>query len=409
MGRFTFNTDGTPILSIVECLGDLKVQGGPGQEVRLHAESSTLEASQEGDTIMATCSSDLRVDLPYAASLRVQKVAGDFVVRRVSGASTLGTVSGDLALSQVGGVTIQEVAGDLSCRVVEGDLIVQDVAGDMSARNISGRLEVGRVGRDLGVRDIQGDAIAEDVQSDIRLRTDLVSGKHYQFKAAGDIVARVPASVDAAFTLQTAGGDIRIKAPLQHCQDEPGKVTGRLGDGGATVVLEAGKDVILIARDGGWDELGAGLGMLGAEIGAEFGTDFAGLAEDIAAQVEAQMEEMSVQLEHKLAHLEVELAGVDRRAAEAAERAAEHARRQVERAAKRVQRQAEREAVRARRHAERYRRKAGKAPTSSAVAGSQEPAGEPVSDQERLTILNMVAEGKITIEEAETLLEALNT
>ena len=31
---------------------------------------------------------------------------------------------------------------------------------------------------------------------------------------------------------------------------------------------------------------------------------------------------------------------------------------------------------------------------------------EPVSDSERLAILNMVAEGKISIDEAETLLEA---
>jgi hypothetical protein len=35
--------------------------------------------------------------------------------------------------------------------------------------------------------------------------------------------------------------------------------------------------------------------------------------------------------------------------------------------------------------------------------------GEPVSDSERLAILNMVAEGKISIDEAELLLEALSS
>jgi DUF4097 and DUF4098 domain-containing protein YvlB len=409
MGRQTFETEGVPTLSVVECRGSLKIQGGSGPAVRLHAESSDLEASQEGNTVMATCRSDLRVELPYDASIRVQRVAGDLVVKRVSGSSTLGTIDGDVSLGQVGAATIEEVKGDLSGRVVDGDLIVREVLGDMSVRNVAGRLEVGRVGRDLGVRDIQGDASAEDVRSDIRLRTSFEPGQEYRFKAAGDIVVRVPASVDADFTLRSGGGDIRVKAPLEDRQEEKGQVTGRLGEGGATVVLEAGKDIILVARDGEWDEFGAGMGVLGAEIGAEFGAEFAGLAEEIAAQVEAQMEEMSAQMEHKLAHLEVELAGMDRRAAEAAERAAEQARKQVERAAERVRRRAEKEAARARRHAERSRWKAGR-PTGPrpAKAPTPEPAGEPVSDQERLTILNMVAEGKITIEEAETLLEALN-
>lgn len=409
MGRQTFQTDGVPILSIIECLGDLKVQGGPGAELHLHADDSHLEASQEGDTVMVSCRSDLRVDLPYGASLRVKKVAGDMVARRIGGSSTLGSISGDLALSQVGAVTIDEVKGDLSGRVVEGDLTVQDVAGDMSVRNIAGSLKVGHVGRDLGVRDIQGDAVAEDVRSDIRLRTDLAPDREYRFKAAGDIVVRVPATVDAAFTMRTAGGDIRIKAPLDDRHEEQGQITGQLGAGSAQVVLEAGKDIILIARDGEWDDAGAGIGLLGAEIGAEFGTEFAGLAEEIAAQIESHMEEMSVHLENKMAHLEVELAGVDRRAAEAAERAADHARRQVERAAERVRRRAQKEADRARRRAERSRWKAGRATgPGSAKTASPEPAGEPVSDQERLAILNMVAEGTITIEEAETLLKALD-
>jgi DUF4097 and DUF4098 domain-containing protein YvlB len=412
MGRQTFETEGVPTLSVVECLGSLKVQGGPGSAVRLSAESSDLEVGQEGDTIMATCSSDLQVELPYDASIQVQKVAGDMAVKHISGSSTLGIVDGDLSLSQVGPATVEMVSGDLSGRVVGGDLVVGDVSGDMSVRNVTGRLEVGRVGRDLGVRDIQGDASAEDVRSDIRLRTDFAPGKEYRFRAKGDIVVRVPASADAHFTLRSGGGDIRIKAPLEDRVEEEGQVTGRLGDGGASVVLEAGKDIVLVARDGEWGEFGAGMGVLGAEIGAEFGAEFAGLAEEIAAQVEAQVEEMSAQLEHKLAHLEVELAGMDRRAAEAAERAAEQARKQVERAAERVRRRAEKEAARARRQAERARWKVGRPvaprPPRPPKPPVPEPAGEPVSDQERLTILNMVAEGKITIEEAETLLEALN-
>ena len=99
------------------------------------------------------------------------------------------------------------------------------------------------------------------------------------------------------------------------------------------------------------------------------------------------------------------MAAIDSRAAQAAQRATERARKEMERAAERLRRNAERQAERARKRAERTRFKAG---SVHVRRPEKEPeTGEPVSDQERMTILNMLAEGKISIEEAESLLEAL--
>ncbi len=407
MEKQTFKTEGVPTLSIVECRGDMTISGSPKSDVFLHAEQSDLEASQEGDTIMVTCQSDLRVEAPYGASIQIQQVSGDLVIKRVQGSIVLGVVGGDLVLSRVGAATIEKVGGDLSCRVVDGDLTVKKVQGDMSVRNVSGQVMIDLAGRDLGARELQGDAYAKEVQGDVRLRTAFLPGQEYHFKALGDIVARVPLDTDADLTLRSGRDSIRIKAALEDKVEAGGQVTGRLGSGGAKVVLEAEKDLVLVARGTSWDQVGVDIGTLGAEIGVEFGTEFASLAEEIAAQVQAHMEGVSAQLEEKLAHLEVDVAGIDQRAAQAAKRAAEQARKQIERAAERLRRKAEREAEKARRRADKARWKANL--SSSRGAPTPEPTGEPVSDTERLVILNMVAEGKISIEEAESLLEALNT
>lgn len=407
MGKQTFKTEEVPTLSIVECRGDLIISGSPRSEVFLHAEESDLEASQEGNTIMASCQSDLRVEAPYGASIQIQQVRGDLVIKRVQGSIVLGVVEGDLALSRVGAATIDQVGGDLAGRVVDGDLAVKKVQGDMSVRNVSGQVMIDLVGRDLGARELQRDAYAKEVQGDVRLRTAFLPGHEYRFKALGDIVARVPLDTDADLTLRSGRNKIRIKAALEDRVEADGQVTGRLGSGGATVNLDAEKDLVLVARGSSWSQVGADIGALGADIGVEFGTEFASLAEEIATQVQEHMEGVSAQLEEKLAHLEVDVAGIDQRAAQAAERAAEQARRQIERAGERLRRRAEREAEKARRRADKARWKANRYSTRGAPA--PKPTGEPVSDTERLVILNMVAEGKISIEEAESLLEALNT
>jgi hypothetical protein len=262
-----------------------------------------------------------------------------------------------------------------------------------------GRFHVKRVGRDLGVSDLSGDARAERVEGDIRLRTAFAPDGESIFKADGDIIARVPPNANADLTLRSGRGQPRIKANLEQRVETDNQVTGRLGDGGADVLLEADRDLVFSIRgsdvEGDWSEFGVEMGGLGAE----FGVEFAGLAEEIGAQIEAQMAEMSAQLEEKLAAV----AEWDERAA----RAAEKAQRQAEKAAERLRRVAEQQVEKARRRAQKARVKSASRPSSRAP--EPEPASEPVSDDERMTILNMVAEGKITVEEAETLLEALGS
>lgn len=406
MEKRIFETEGAPTLSVASCRGDLSVVGWAEPTVRLQADEGTLSATQEGDTIAITCESSLRISAPTEAQLQVVQVTGDARAKRIQGSLSLDLVTGDLVVSQAGPVTIQEVRGDLAVRLVDGDLMVQTVNGDMSVRNISGRFQVEEVGGDLGARDLAGNSSARIVRGDVRLRTAFSVDKEYAFKAKGNIVARVPPDANADLTLRSGRGQIRLKARLAEETEIDNQVTGRLGDGGSSVLLDAGGDLTLVARDGG-ETAGADLGAIGAEIGVEFGSEFADLAQDIATHVQARMEEMSAQLEEKLAHIEGNMAAFDQRAARAAEKAAEKARRKMERAAERLRRTAEREAGRARRAAHKARWKSVKVSAPSSRASEQQPPGEPVSDDERIAILNMVAEGKVSVEEAESLLDAL--
>ena len=399
MNTMVFETDNSPTLSIVKCSGDLTVRGSSRSTVRVACSDDKAEVKQEGATIMVSSASDLSIEAPYDTTCRIQKASADLSVKRILGNIDIESVHGDLVLNRVGAVRVGTAGADVSARSVDGDLIVGSIHGDFSAREIDGNLMVETVGRDLGLRDLHGNGTAQNVHGDIRLRTALLPGRSYSFKAGGDLVARIAADSHADLTLRSGRDKPRVKTELSNMTASQREVRGRLGDGGAEATMEAGRDLVLAIQDsegsGSWEDMVMGVGSLGAE----FGLEFAGLAEEIASQIDSQMSRMSSELEAKLSNL----SSLDERAAIAAQRA----QKQAEKAAEQLRRAADREAERARRRADKQRWKAG-GRTSGWPIDPPESSSEPISDDERLAILNMVAEGKITIEEAESLLKALD-
>jgi hypothetical protein len=128
---------------------------------------------------------------------------------------------------------------------------------------------------------------------------------------------------------------------------------------------------------------------------------------DLGAQIEEEIEARLSALEEKLSE---QLSGLDERILEHAQQWGSHA----ERLAEQAQSQAMRAVERARRSlARQSKRKRGSRPRRGAwgapPAASTGKPPEPVTEQERLLILQMVQENKISIEEAEQLLSALES
>jgi hypothetical protein len=171
--------------------------------------------------------------------------------------------------------------------------------------------------------------------------------------------------------------------PLQTTERSSRRIVGTLGEGKAELILRARGDLAISERGDTW--------------GPAVETEFESAMENWAQQFEAQMADMQRKLEERLANIPyVDGEQVARRAQEAAERA----RRQAERATERARMRAER-AGRKQEH-----RGHGTRWTWSPPQPPKPPA-EPISDAERMAILKMVQDKKITADEAAKLLAAL--
>jgi hypothetical protein len=401
----------------------LRVNGWDRPQFTAEADGDkSLHVEKVGDDIVVRADSDCTLRVPTEATLVLNSVSGDAKVRNLEGPLTIQSISGDLTLRQVGPVDVHSVSSDLSAKKVEGHLRAHSVSGDVLARNIEGDFVVHSVSGDLYLRDVDGSVRAE-ASGDVTLSLEFTPGHGYQVTASGEIAVRLAGDANGRFEIQSSS-DINVDVAGAQVEGNTHQRVVSLGTGEPTIKLEASGDVTLTGQTADPDAWG--------DFGDRFGEDIGLMAEEMAAQFTSR-DELNRILNERLAHLNVtahirtdEIAAKARRAAERAQLAQRRAERQVESA----QRRAQREAERAQRHVEAAQRRAEAAtrraelrhgergrsgawafgftaPRPPVPPVSPMPPAEPVSDDERMVILRMVEQGKITVADAEKLLAAL--
>lgn len=397
--------------------GNLSVKGWDKAEV--YAKSSSAEdpiLEAQGDEIDVAFRSNGSLHVPYGSTIQVDHIKGDASFKALEGELTLKKVSGNLSLRSVGQVSADAINGNLSAKNLDGGLNVRICRGNVSIHDIQGDfLMEETLNGNLSLKEIDGSGKA-DARGNISVQLDPSPESSYDFKARGNLTCRLAADSSVSVNIQT-GAKIAIKIPGVEVPariEPPYELV--LGDGDANLILSASGNVSLTSRPPDWEM---------TDLEFELGEDFEGFADSInqqiSAQIEAQMEmmdeELQLQLDNISASLEASAINAEQaeRIAERARMASERANKRAQEKIRRAQQKMERKLEAARRRAERKARAAERAardrrrrqePTEW-VAPPPKPPSEPVSEEERLMILQLLEQGKVTSEEAEQLLAAL--
>jgi hypothetical protein len=392
-----------PRIKIESVGGDLSVVGWDGNDLLIKGDEDEIRFEQTGEAVSVFSSADLSLRVPRGASLEFTMIGGDASIRGVLGGCEIKEVAGDLSMRDVGAVAIDTIHGDLSLgnakgdvylktihsdtsiKDVQGNLVIDMLSDDLSLRGVKGNLHVKNAHGDVSIHDVEGNVVLDSVADDLALRgargnikvnvgEDVVvylepkADAEYSIDAGEDILLVLPKNANATLTLR---GD-EIFMDWQDIENDD--ATERevvLGDGSAKIKLNAGSEIRVSNRS----DAGDSADEWGNFAGLNF--DWSGFGERIS--------------------------------------------RQVAQASARGAKRAEEVARRAERHAARHARNVGH-PKSGLVVGRwnwdfkggpklpapPEPPSEPVSDDERMAILTMLAEKKITAQQAEELLNALD-
>jgi hypothetical protein len=332
-----------------------------------------LRMKEDGGVFHLAADSDCRVILPFGVTVNVEKVGGDASIKNLSNRLVVGKTGGDLHLQVLEGASVETVGGDCVIQEASGAVEVQRVGGDLMAE-VSGSLYVGSVGGDASVIASSG-KVEMTVGGDARLKFVNANLPEARVKAGGEINMTVPEGANGQLELTSGGEDIQVSAGGQELEVENDHASLPLGNGGATITLTAGDNLQVSDRsEENWefdDDLDAS-----TDHWSDFGIDL----------------EKTIKDSMKTVSESVRLAG-------------EHA--------NRAGQIAEEKMKQAMRHLEERGLGAGRKRKVVGFTFGDSASAAPIqtpkaSDEERMLVLRMLQDKKITVEEAEKLLNALD-
>ncbi len=363
---------------VVSTHGDLEVRGVGRGETRIEIDAPTLSVSPTEGGARVECRGSCAIRLPEAGSVEAASVQGSLRVRDLDGEVVGGEVRGACYARRLPSLALRLVGGEARIRDIGGPVSIEEVGGCLTLRDVAGAVRVGKVGMDFMGRDLGAEVEIGQVMGNLALRTGFLPGGVSRFQVAGEAAFRVPHDANVRFVLP-AGCKLTLDRGLEAVAEGSSQIV-TLGDGAATVHVD-GASQVTIRQRGEFDDEAAFAFTFAA--GDELGEVF----DDLSAELEAHFSMLEENLHGRVAE----------RVRSQIERRLHSARRQVEAA----QRHVEREVERAHRHAG-PRRSVGV--TFGVHGAAREQA---VTEQERLMVLQMLEDGKISVEQAEALLAAL--
>ena len=415
MDNRSIQTDESPKITL-NVSGNLAVKGWEKCEVVAKCSSpDDLVLDVQEDVISINCRSNGSLRVPYGAIIQASQIKGDATFKSVEGKISITQISGNLSLRSVGDISIGTVQGNLAAKNVDGSIALENCQGNVSVRDIRGDLMIEEsISGNLTLKEIDGSAKAH-ARGNVSVELDPSPERSYEFQAKGNLSCRLPTDASVKVDILSAS-NIAVKIPdIEVPSQIQAPFNLNLGGGDANLALSAAGNISLASRAADWD-----MGEFEVEIGDDFELMVESLNEQISTQIEAQMEMMEEELEQQLemlsfslekTALSAEQAGrIAERAREVSERANRRAQEKIRRSQEKMQRKLEAAQLRAERKARAAERAAHDRRRRPEPPGRPVPpkrVSEPVSDEERLMILQLLEQGKVTPEEAEQLLVAL--
>ena len=424
----TLNTSPAPDVRITQIDGNLTIKGWANTQVMIETSPDDLRLDEQSDQISLSCSGNCEIRLPAGAALQVETVHGNASIKLLEEPLSIGTVHGALMLRNVAGAAIGTVHGQLSARRIEGDLQARQVNGHADIRQVEGSCHLDQVDGHLDLQDVTGSLLAQ-VSGNARLRLGQMTGSDYRVEADGSIQCTIPDDACLKLDLTSEAERIQVQLPAEKRSLRQETWQSQTGEGEpqAALILRAEGSIQLMAQRPDWNQPGGEAGQ------PQFDADFSEqISRQVEAQISLQMAEMTARLTQQMDELRgtLERSGIspdetERIVAQAmrtrdaetarAEEKVRRAQEKLERKLEVAQRKAEAKAQAAERRQHGRHSWGFSWPTPPAPPTPPSPPRPPAppappagaSEEERLMILRMLEQKKISLEDADRLLSAL--
>jgi hypothetical protein len=326
-----------------------------------------------GSVSISNISNEIRIEKAFGnlvllnvSDAKIEKVGGNFSVKGAAGAVSAEKVGGNLVGESIVSFNCEKVGGQCVVKDVQGDLTIGKVGGSFKGQSLRGKTSVYRVGGDFKAGEL---TLSEDVKAGggIHLTRFDIAGS-LDLHAGGDVKLTVDESFPGAhLEIRSGGYQIRIRSHGDDIQVAEKEYEYQLGEARRALQISAGGKVTVDRA-----------GEIQEEIVGDISPNFAYEESAFSELIQERVESATRRAEAKVKAAEVRL---------------EQIKEQVEQ------------------HrgfslnvdvSDTVPPPSPPMPSATRQAGKKGP-----SDEERLMILKMLQDKKITVDEAETLFKAL--
>lgn len=277
---------------------DLTIKGWNQEKVKIQDWTDQDDFQEEDTAYRLTFSGDAVLYAPHNLAVKIHKVEGDAVIKGLRETLEIKKVGGDLYLSDLGGTNVSSVGGDLFAKYIRGDLSVQKVGGDCTILDVDGQLSTAKTGGDL-ILNAVGGGIEARAGGDINAQFSPVSWQAYALQAGGDLTIQFPEDLNAEVNCVSKNGSIILNLGDDHQTLTRKKYQKTFGEGGSSIDLQAGGEIILATKKETWSPK--------FDFQVDLDPDFSGFSEEFTTQTINQLEK---QLDGLDSHLQESLAGL---------------------------------------------------------------------------------------------------
>lgn len=264
----------------VKAYGSVQIFGIEEKEVRCEIKSPQLATLiEENGQVFVTANDSCDLQIPISSLLEIEKVMGSAKISGVKSQIDVTKVFGNLVLFDIdtaivekvgGNFSVSKAAGRVQVEKVAGNLTVEDVdtficekvGGSCQIKNVSGKLEIQKaggkflgesIGNLVGGTKVGGSFTARGIQfsGDLNVggRIKLINASftnNQNIRAGGSIdVTLAEDQKNFIFKLRSGDGKIRIKVQEDDVEHRGGTYEYQIGQGEMMVTLASGGRVSL--------------------------------------------------------------------------------------------------------------------------------------------------------------------
>jgi hypothetical protein len=228
---------------VVKTHADLNLQGSDQMVIRaLTDEPRGAALTQDEDLVHVQSRSDLDLIVPSGASVVVERVSGDANLRQLSGHIQVQRVGGDLSIHDIATAEIMSVGGDCNIMRSQGVLSIQRIGSEFNGMELTGPIKLEGVGGDANVHMIGGDAQIR-AGGDINFSIAEMNDQSVRLDAGGDVLLRLPSDANVTLDLRSRGHNIAVEMAGESQSIEKRLASLTFGSGSSKISIDAGGDI----------------------------------------------------------------------------------------------------------------------------------------------------------------------